>query len=648
MSFIKKLNFKITKTTILFFVLTFLFYGNTLKNKYALDDEYITATNTAVKGQKFIPNNSLIKDGFASIPKIWTSRYAHDTENSFDYRPVVTTTFAIEYGLFGQNPFISHFINVILYFFLICLIYEILLKIFVQEREQQLLAFLTSILFLIHPLHTEVVASLKSRDELLAFIFSLLALKHTLLFIEKPTVKDACLIILFFFFGFLSKLSAVLIMVATPLIIIFYKKINYKKIALITFGIYILYVSFQAFMHIMPEEEHIRIFYRFENPLYTETFSFFEKLIISIKTFGFYIQMLFFPYPLRFYYGSNVFPFSTNLDSYVIFAFIFIGLCSIYYWKKRDRDFLFSFLFLGLLITPFLNFIDPIAGVVGDRLMFIPSLGFCLLISVSLKPLYPNFKFSNFSEFISKPLIYITSIITICLFYVVNRNFNWYNKLTLFEHDIKHLAKSAKANSLLGNEYFEMLQSPTQKYPIQTLVQKCIYQYNTAVGNDSSFYSAYNNAGVVYYNYLNDIPSAKKYFTLAVRHKDKYYQAYENLGNCYKKEKNITKAFEYYKKAIIANPKGIAAYFTCINLFFEEKQYVKCLSIIKIAESMFPNNYELTAQKANCYFLMGQINTALTTFEEAYTIFPNRDLAKFLAENYLKIGNTNKYNMYNK
>ncbi|MBC7696053.1 MAG: hypothetical protein H7141_11475 [Burkholderiales bacterium] len=60
----------------LFLVLTFLFYGNSLKNKYSLDDEYVTITNSPAKGQPFIPNNKLIKDGF----KIWVSHYAHDSE----------------------------------------------------------------------------------------------------------------------------------------------------------------------------------------------------------------------------------------------------------------------------------------------------------------------------------------------------------------------------------------------------------------------------------------------------------------------------------------------------------------------------------------------------------------------------------------
>lgn len=630
----------------LFFVLTFLFYGNSLKNKYSLDDEYITITNFPVKGQSYIPNNTFIKDGFKSIPKIWTSRYAHDSEFSFDYRPVVTTTFAIEYGIFGQNPFVSHLINVLLYFILICLLFKTLLAIFKDHKQKFILAFLSALLFLIHPLHTEVVASLKCRDELLACIFSLLALKNILLFIEKPSITKICLIVIFLFLGYFSKLSAVLVMFSIPLIILFYRKVGVKNLGFIILGVYILYMAFQGFANYMPTEENIRHFYHFENPLSTDYFSFYQKIMIGIKTFGFYIQMLFFPYPLRFYYGANMFDLSSNINSYSIITLVFIILCSLYYFKKRDKDFLFSFLWLVLLMFPFLNIMTPVAGILGDRLMFIPSIAFCLLITNLLKPLFSSYIYTRFTSLFKKPMAYVMPVIFICMIYVIKRNSNWYNKLTLFEHDISHLEKSAKANSLLGNEYFEMLRSPNKKYSNQVLIQKCLKHYSAAVTNDSSFFTAYNNVGVVYFNYLNDIPNAKKQFLLGIRYRPNYAQAFENLGNCYKKENNITKAFESYKSAIIIKPKELPKYLACINLFFETKEFNKCIKVIYIAQSVFPNNYELIAQEANCLFMQEKYKAAFQKYDKAYSILPNTSLAKYISVHALKHGDTTLFNKY--
>lgn len=631
---------------LLFLVLTFLFYGNSLKNKYSLDDDYITVTNFPVKGQPYSPNNNLIKDGFKSIPKIWVSRYAHDAEASFDYRPVVTSSFAIEYAIFGQNPSISHLINVFLYFIVVCLLYDVLLILFENKKEQLFLSFITSLLFLIHPIHSEVVNSLKCRDELLATLFSLIALKHAFSFLFKPTIKDALFIILFLFLAFFSKLSAVLLMTAIPLMFAFYRKPQFKKTILISLGLFILYHLFQRFMNLMPEEELKRVFYHFENPMFTENYSFLDKLFIGIKTFGFYIQILFFSFPLRYYYGADMFDFSSTINGYFIISFVFVFFSITYYWQTKNKDFLFAFLLLGLLMFPFLNIFTPVAGILGERLLFIPSIAFCLLISIILKPAFKNFEFDKISILFSKPLIYLTVITAIAMIYTINRNSKWYNKLTLFENDIPFLTKSAKANSLIANEYFEMLRLPNAKYPPQILIQKCIKHYSQAVTNDSSFFSAYNNAGVIYYSYLNDYKTAKKLFSLAIRHKPLYSQAYENLGNCFKQEKNFTKAFWCYKKSYEINSKQYSAYIAAMTMFFDSKNYDKCLEIVHLARFNIPNNYELTAQEANCYLMKKDLKTALEKYEEAYKFNPNQNLAQFLLKKYLENGDTLNANRF--
>ncbi len=634
------------KTYVLFLVLTFLFYGNSLKNKYSLDDDYITVTNFPVKGQPYTPNNNLIKDGFKSIPKIWLSRYAHDSESSFDYRPVVTTSFAIEYAIFGQAPFISHLINILLYFAVIILLFDVLNILFENHKDKTTISFITTLLFLIHPLHTEVVDSLKCRDELFATLFSFIALLYSFSFISKPNLKDGFLITLFLFLAFFSKLSAVLLMTSIPLMLAFYRKPQYKKTILITLGLFILYHLFQRFMNLMPEEELKRVFYHFENPLFTENFSFTDKLFIGIKTFGFYLQMFLFPYPLRFYYGANMFDFSNSINGYFIITIFFVLLCSFYYWKTKNKDFLFSFLLLGLLMFPFLNIFTPVAGILGERLMFIPSIAFCLLIVIVIKPLFKNFIYTSPTQFISKPLSYLSIVILITMIYTINRNTNWHNKLTLFESDIPHLTKSSKANSLIANEYFEMIRSQNFKENPQILIQKCIQYYSQAVTNDSSFFSAYNNAGVVYYSYLKDYKRAKKLFSLAIRYKPLYAQAYENLGNCYKQENNTIKAFECYKKSILIKPKEMSSYISCINLFFDSKEADKCLKCIQIAKNVFPNNYEIIVQEANCYLMKEDIPKAISSFEMAYKIFPNKNLAKYISTQALKIGNKELSNKY--
>lgn len=628
------------------FILTFLFYGNSLKNKYALDDDYITVTNFPIKGQPYYPNNSLVSNGIKGIPKIWKSRYAHDAEASFEYRPVTTSSFAIEYGIFGQNPFVSHLINILIYFFTTVLIFCVLYILFEKVEHRFVISYLASLFFLIHPIHTEVVNNIKCRDELLAMFFPLCAFWFSLSFYKKPNIKDIVLIIVFMLLGLLSKRSSMVFIAIIPLAFIFFRKTNIK---LIIGSIVLLTISYIGFLKIkgsLITEKNVRHFYDFENPLYVLKVSFITKIGIALKSLGFYVKLLFIPFPLRFYYGNNIIDLTGGPDIYFFIGIGFLIASSIIYFKTKNKLFLFGLLlFLGS-IFPFLNFIVPVAGVFGERLTYISTIGFSLMIISLLIPYVKTIDFSNFNGIFSKPKVYGISLIAVCMFFIWNRNNNWHNKLSLFEHDILSLEKSAKANSLLANEYFEMLRSNDKKYSDQIIIQKAIKHYSQAVTNDSSFFSAYNNAGVIYYSYLRDYERAKKLFSLAIRHKPIYSQAYENLGNCFKQEKDLNKAFWCYKKSYEINSKQYSAYISAITMFFESQNYDKCLEIIDVARFNIPNNYDLTAQEANCYLMKKDTLTALSKYEEAYLLNPNYNLAQFLSKKYLEVGDTVNYNKF--
>ena len=629
-----------------FLVLVFLFYGNSLKNKYALDDDYVTVTNFPTKGKEFVPNHKLVSKGFGGIVKIWKSRYAHDSEGSFDYRPFTTTTFAIEYAIFGQNPFVSHLVNLLLYFTCVWLLFCIILKLLEEYEQKFALAFLCSLLFLVHPIHTEVVNNLKCRDELLAFICGMCALWFSLKTYTKLNFKNIVFVIIFLALGLFSKRTAMIFFAVIPMCIIFFRKVNIKKIGILLAVLVVTNYLIPLVKLNIVSEKVVRHFYHFENPLYTDSVSLFHRLIIGIKTFGFYVGFSLFPYPFRNYYGTNMFDLSTDINIYFIIAIVFILICSWFIYKQKNKLLLFATLLFCGCIAPFTNIGTPAPGVLAERFAYFSSIGFCLILAIIILNFIKVINYKSVADFFSKPLVYLLPVMLICMAYTWNRNSNWNNKLTLFEHDITHLEKSSKANSLLANEYFEMLRSPNKKYSDQILIQKCIKHYSAAITNDSSFFSAYNNVGVIYFSYLNDINTAKKHFSLAIRHRPLYAQAYENLGNCYSKELNLMKAYECYKKAIEINPKQYSAYMSAINLFFEKKEYDKTIKVIKIAHSNFPDNYELIAQEANCYLLKGDTTVAITRYEDAYNLNPNSYLAQFLYQKYKEIGDVTKSDFY--
>jgi tetratricopeptide (TPR) repeat protein len=619
------------KTFILFFCLSCLFYGNTLKNKYALDDEYVTVTNFPVQGQQYQPNHKLVSKGFGGIVKIWRSRYAHDNEGASEYRPFVITTFAIEYAIFGQNPFVSHLINLLLYFITVCLLYCILMELFKNYPGNASIAFLCSLLFLIHPVHTEVVCSLKNRDEMLSFLFSMAALWFSLKAYDKPSLKNVLPIFIFLMLGMFSKRTSVLALAIIPLCLLFFRKVTLRQCIYFASAVVIILITVGLIKRSLLTETMVRFYFHFENPLYTDHFSLGQKLIIGIKTFGFYVKFLFFPYPFRYYYGANTFDVSDSLNIYFFIAVSFILLCAYFIFKRRDKLFLFSFLLFCGCIVPFANIGTPAPGILGERFAYFASFGFCLMATVTILPYMKNISFNSAMQFFSKPLLYITPLIFIFMLYIWNRNSNWYNKMTLFEHDTTpYLKESAKANSLMGNEYFEALSNRNSKYPLPTLVNKALEHYGLAVKNDSSIYTAYNNAGVVYYSYLNNLDKAEQSFKLALRHKSDYPQALENLGNVYKQKKMYDLAVLNYKKALLYKPKQYNAAFELTNCLIAQKKYRACIVFCDAYLTIYPFDYTFLVQKANSLFFLNRKEESIAVYESAYEAKPSNELRTYI------------------
>ena len=136
---------------------SFLLYSNTIPNEYNLDDGLVTN------------NHPLTSKGVSAIPEIFSSPYYQDAAgNQYDYRPVTLTTFAIEHQFFGDNVHVSHFINTIIYM-LLCVILFLTLSILFKNYNY-LLPLTITLLFIAHPIHTEAVAGIKNRDELLCFL----------------------------------------------------------------------------------------------------------------------------------------------------------------------------------------------------------------------------------------------------------------------------------------------------------------------------------------------------------------------------------------------------------------------------------------------------------------------------------------------
>ena len=201
----------INSTVIILVVI--LVFGNTIFNGYNLDDELVTRKNQLVAQNK---DNS--------VSQIFTSSYYEEGRLSYGYRPVTIASFYLEHKLFGESAGISHLINLILYTILVLLIYKLLILIF-RNSNLYLLLFI-ALLFAIHPIHSEVVASIKNRDEILSLLFFVSSAILAMDWILRKKLYLLFGILLFVTLSILSKKSTLPLLFIFPLFIAIKEKLK--------------------------------------------------------------------------------------------------------------------------------------------------------------------------------------------------------------------------------------------------------------------------------------------------------------------------------------------------------------------------------------------------------------------------------------
>src|SRR3989339_157412 len=365
------------KLYLFFLVCAFILYGNTLFNSYSFDDDFITGKTSPV-----------VQKGFRGIPEIFTSRYASGKDLTFGYRPIAKTSFAIEYQFFGLNPFASHFINIILYALTVILLFKILRKLFYAYHW--LFHALICLLFLAHPIHTEVVASLKNREELLYFLFGLFSLYLFMKFFEENKISLFLAASFSFILSFLSKQSAVSFVGIIPLFLFFYKGeassvkqffFNNKKIFFIFATLFVLFLIVSIVPEKLLPQENVKLL-SFENPLHFVN-SKWIKYATGLYALMFYLKLIFIPHPLGFYYGYNMIDAITWANPLVIISLI-LHVCLLLYAgnKFKEKHILSLGIFAYLLaLFMFSNLWLPINGIIAERFLYAPSLGFSIALA---------------------------------------------------------------------------------------------------------------------------------------------------------------------------------------------------------------------------------------------------------------------------
>ena len=647
---------KMNRRNILFFVLLcFLIYGKSAQNNYSMDDEFV------------IKNNVQVQKGIKAIPEIFSSTYVVDNQkSSYEYRPIVKAFFAIEYQIIGAKPHISHFINVLLYAISIALLYSVLLNLL--SGYNRVFPFLITLFFLIHPLHSEVVLSLKNRDVILSFIGCLLAFKFYMKFIESNKYYDLFFGAFFILFALMSKKDAMTYLAIIPFTMWFFKDASLKKIVWMIVSLFLSrFLFFLAASHaahlakkvmigtvsLTNENGITRKFLEWENPLFLNS-TILERIPTGFYSVYFYLKMFLFPYPLLSYYGYNQVPianWSNPIVWGVIFFLILVGYYVVKHIKSKTVE-VYGILYFLIAISMFTNVVQPVVGIVGERFAYLPSLGLCIVSAWGLLKLF-NISFnSNDLKFPALSTSFRVTIILITLVYA-GRSFAripaWKDAYTLYSTDVKNATESAHTNTLMAAASVQKVKEnpkmsiDEKRYHIANAVK----YYQESLRISPNYISSLNNLGMLYYTYYNRPEESIPYLRKAIALDTNYVEAYFNLAACEAKSNNLAEAEKYYLKLLSIDPKFMQAYASLSALYANGQQYDKIIKLNQDAIDKGVVGDILEINIGNVYYTRGDTLKAIPFLEKAIELNPNNKLLNtFLANYYKDKGDLEKANHY--
>lgn len=376
------INIKSVYCYIVIAAVTFLVFANSLENQFVFDDESVVVNNLSIQSLSNIPKFFTAEEGFHKV----IGKY---------YRPVVSSSYAIDYHYWGLDPYGFHLTNIIIHCIASMLLFRIFQVLFWRYKYRNLFSLLSALIFVVHPIHTEAVSWISGRTDSMVTMFFFASFLFYIEFVREKNhnkkqtdakneeSRNLLYLFLSFVFYALGLLSKEMI-VTMPLIILLYdfvyrkKDIQYlKKNLWIYAGFVVITAAFLLIRHNLlkdfPDRESYLYFFGKDSVTAAAT---------MIKTIPVYFRLLLAPFGLLYHYNGVIDDSYSFLELPVILSLIFIGLLiySSFYFYKRDSIVSFSLLFFLITLIPVMNIV-PTMNLMAERFLYLVSFALVLVIA---------------------------------------------------------------------------------------------------------------------------------------------------------------------------------------------------------------------------------------------------------------------------
>ncbi|NOZ63771.1 MAG: tetratricopeptide repeat protein [Caldiserica bacterium] len=587
---------------LLLFLLSLVVYVNTVKNGFVYDDNDLILKNPQVKE--------------ASIKEIFSTPFWGEKKYGL-WRPITVLSFRLNYLMKGFSASLFHLSNIILHSLTVLMLYFLFLRLTAGKYR---LSFISALLYAVHPVHTEAVAWIVGRSEILSALFLFTAFIFLIQFHqgEKKNSKIIALLLsgLFFILSLLSKETGITLPLLYSLYLVIFQRDKIKHLKTWTGLIYLLFLL-AVYIHlrinvlggIIGPAGRAEYFYQYPRltPLFTLPLLFFK-----------YIKLSFFPFFLSVDYTFAPITHASPLF-FSLLLFFFIYISAIIFTYKRVPLVSFSLSFFLIALLPYLHIV-PIGWLLGERFLYLPTAGICLLLGIGLE----NIPFKE--RYILASLLLLSFSMR-----TYTRNFVWKDKFTLWNATTRDNPHSVRAYYNLGVFY--------QSQNKFSRAKKFYAQAKNKVKGEKGVYLAdiYNNWGLIL-GIEGKLKEAEKLLRQAIKLNPYLALAHLNLGNVLISQGKIEEAITSYSKSAVLNPSQPLIYKNLAWAYFKkgdlEKSEEYALKFINEFKDIPPSTRaEVLNYLATIYFMRNDLSKSEEYLREAISEDPDIPIS------YLNYGN---------
>jgi tetratricopeptide (TPR) repeat protein len=596
----------VKKLCILLAIISCVVYYNTLQNGYVLDDVMV------------IKENHYVKLGIQSIPDLLKTPHLKGYLNlpTDTYRPLSLVMFAIEYQLFGDSPAIGHAVNILLMAGCVIALFLFLYRLLDKKIA---VAFMAALLFAVHPIHTEVVANIKSRDELLCFFFAFLSLNVLLQYNKEGKISQLITGLFCLYLSFISKETVITFIGIVPLVFFFYRNENRQRAIHITIGTLVIAGIFLAVREAILNEYHANAPYvvKFLDNFLAGAPSGMSKFATAVLILGHYFKLMVISYPLICDWSYSSIPFA-NLGSigFIVSAVLYLGLAGIgvYRLMKFKKDpWAFAILFYLITLSLFSNILFLVGAALADRFAFFASAGICLLIALAIeKWILRKDSADDINILKSTPALAVLLPLTLAFAgFTIDRNSDWKDNYTLYSTDVAKSPDNTRLHYYMGAElqkkYDETNDPAAQQQIIANGLKYLkrsleIYPYNV---------DSHAEIGATYFR-AKQYDSAVKHLERALQLNPKQTNASTNLGTVYLTQQRYAEALPFYRQTVRVNPGHVLALFNLAVCYVQVQKYDSAVIHFKKTIELDPAylNHRATEYTSMVYKMAGQMDSA--------------------------------------